>query len=159
MAVRWAVYLKQRRRIRIRETQIQIGKVGFLQQGKIRCSSAISRNPKVYVNFVIIYLIQLEFVNYKSVRLIMKSILPYLSLSNKTNPKSRKLRKWIMENKFPIDDSADLNAWDKWARSRRLKWDEDIEMVVIDYLQLIKIRQAVERVIWRYPMKLYLTHK
>jgi len=44
-----------------------------------------------------------------------------------------------------IDDSTDLTAWDIRARSRRLKREEDIGLVVIDYLQLIKSRQSSER--------------
>jgi len=44
-----------------------------------------------------------------------------------------------------IDDSTDLTAWDIRARSRRLKREEDIGLVVIDYLQLIKSRQSAER--------------
>ncbi|UCD81197.1 MAG: replicative DNA helicase [Desulfobacterales bacterium] len=44
-----------------------------------------------------------------------------------------------------IDDSTDLTAWDIRARSRRLKKNEGIGLVVIDYLQLIKSRQSAER--------------
>ncbi len=44
-----------------------------------------------------------------------------------------------------IDDSTDLTAWDIRARSRRLKKQECLGLVVIDYLQLIKSRQSAER--------------
>jgi replicative DNA helicase len=44
-----------------------------------------------------------------------------------------------------IDDSTDLSAWDIRARSRRLKREENIGLVVIDYLQLIKSHRKIER--------------
>ena len=44
-----------------------------------------------------------------------------------------------------IDDSTNVSAWDIRARSRRLKKQERVGLVVIDYLQLIKSRQSAER--------------
>ena len=44
-----------------------------------------------------------------------------------------------------IDDSTNVSAWDIRARSRRLKKQECVGLVVIDYLQLIKSRQSAER--------------
>jgi replicative DNA helicase len=44
-----------------------------------------------------------------------------------------------------IDDSADISAMEIRAKTRRLKMDHDIGLVIIDYIQLMKIRQQSER--------------
>ncbi len=44
-----------------------------------------------------------------------------------------------------IDDSADISALEVRAKTRRLKMEHDIGLVVIDYLQLMKTRASNER--------------
>ena len=44
-----------------------------------------------------------------------------------------------------IDDSADISALEVRAKTRRLKMDHDIGLIIIDYLQLMKTRQSGER--------------
>lgn len=44
-----------------------------------------------------------------------------------------------------IDDSADISAMDIRAKSRRLKMDKDVGLIIIDYLQLMKGRASAER--------------
>lgn len=44
-----------------------------------------------------------------------------------------------------IDDSADISALEIRAKTRRLKMDNDIGLVIIDYIQLMKTRQSSER--------------
>lgn len=44
-----------------------------------------------------------------------------------------------------IDDSPDISAMDIRAKSRRLKMDKDIGLIIIDYLQLMKTRGTAER--------------
>ncbi|MFZ7124622.1 MAG: replicative DNA helicase [Desulfobacterales bacterium] len=44
-----------------------------------------------------------------------------------------------------IDDSADISALDIRAKSRRLKMEQNLGLIIIDYLQLMKGRAGVER--------------
>jgi len=44
-----------------------------------------------------------------------------------------------------IDDSPDISVVEIRAKSRRLKIDKDIGLIIIDYLQLMKTRSSAER--------------
>ena len=44
-----------------------------------------------------------------------------------------------------IDDSPDISAMDIRAKSRRLKMEKGLGLVIIDYLQLMRGRAGVER--------------
>jgi len=44
-----------------------------------------------------------------------------------------------------IDDSPDISAMEIRAKSRRLKMDKNIGLIIIDYLQLMKTRSSAER--------------
>jgi replicative DNA helicase len=44
-----------------------------------------------------------------------------------------------------INDSPDISAMDIRAKARRLKMDKDIGLIIIDYLQLMKVRSNSER--------------
>ena len=44
-----------------------------------------------------------------------------------------------------IDDSPDISALEIRAKSRRLKMDKDIGLIIVDYLQLMKGRHSAER--------------
>jgi replicative DNA helicase len=44
-----------------------------------------------------------------------------------------------------IDDSPDISAMTIRAKSRRLKMDKDIGLIIIDYLQLMRGRSSIER--------------
>ncbi len=51
----------------------------------------------------------------------------------------------LSESPIYIDDSPDVSAMEIRAKSRRLKMEKDLGMVIIDYLQLMKGRHGVER--------------
>ena len=51
----------------------------------------------------------------------------------------------LMSAPIFIDDSADISALEVRAKTRRLKMDHDIGLIIIDYLQLMKTRQSGER--------------
>ena len=51
----------------------------------------------------------------------------------------------LSEAPIYIDDSPDLTAMEIRAKSRRLKMDKQIGLVIIDYLQLLKSRSSAER--------------
>jgi len=51
----------------------------------------------------------------------------------------------LSEAPIYVDDSPDLSALEIRAKSRRLKLDKNIGLVVIDYLQLLKSRGSAER--------------
>jgi replicative DNA helicase len=44
-----------------------------------------------------------------------------------------------------IDDSPDISAMDSRAKSRRLKMDKGLGLIIIDYLQLMRGRMGAER--------------
>ncbi|MEI7484029.1 MAG: replicative DNA helicase [Ignavibacteriota bacterium] len=47
--------------------------------------------------------------------------------------------------KLFIDDTSEMNVLELRAKARRLKYEEDIDMVVVDYLQLLKGEGSYER--------------
>lgn len=51
----------------------------------------------------------------------------------------------LSEAPIYIDDSPDLTALEIRAKSRRLKIDKDIGLIVVDYLQLMRGRHSAER--------------
>ena len=51
----------------------------------------------------------------------------------------------LSESPIYIDDSASLTAMDIRAKSRRLKMDKNIGLIIIDYLQLMQGRVGAER--------------
>jgi len=44
-----------------------------------------------------------------------------------------------------IDDSSDISPLEIRAKARRLKMDKGLGLIIIDYLQLMKLRQSMER--------------
>ncbi len=51
----------------------------------------------------------------------------------------------LTETGIYIDDSPDVSALEIRAKARRLKMEKDLGMIVIDYLQLMKVSSAFER--------------
>jgi len=51
----------------------------------------------------------------------------------------------LSEAAIYIDDSPDITAMEIRAKSRRLKMEKDIGMIIVDYLQLMKGRISAER--------------
>jgi len=51
----------------------------------------------------------------------------------------------LSEAPIYIDDSPDISALEVRAKARRLKMEKKIELIIIDYLQLMKTRHSAER--------------
>ena len=51
----------------------------------------------------------------------------------------------LSESPIFIDDSPDISAMSIRAKARRLKMDKDIGLIIIDYLQLMKVTASAER--------------